>query len=51
MSAFVFAPNCSIARMLPGGAELVSERTGLPGSAREGKQHFERSNGPDIALL
>ena len=49
MSDLVFARNCSIARMLPGEAELVSERTGLPGRAKSVKR-FERSNGPDIAL-
>ena len=27
----IFARNCCVARMLPGEAELVSERTGLPG--------------------
>ena len=49
MSDLVFARNCSIARMLPGEAELVSELTGLPGRAKSLKR-FERSNGPDIAL-
>ena len=39
----------AIDRMLPGEAELVSEWTGLPGSANIVKR-FERSNGPDIAL-
>ena len=48
-SDLVFARNCSIARMLPGEAELVSEWTGLPGRAKSVKR-FERSNGPDIAL-
>ena len=33
MSELVFVRNCSIARMLPGEAELVSESTGLPGEA------------------
>ena len=34
VSDLVFARNCSIARMLPGEAELVSEWTGLPGRAK-----------------
>ena len=33
MSDLVLARNCCLARMLPGEAELVSERTGLSGSA------------------
>ena len=45
----VFARNCSIARMLPEEADLVSEWTGLPGRAKRVKR-FELSNGPDIAL-
>ena len=49
MSDLVFARNCSMARMLPGEAELVSKLTGLPGRAKSVKR-FERSNGPDIAL-
>ena len=49
MSDLVFVHNCSIARMVPGEAELVSERTGLPGEAKSVKR-FERSNGLDIAL-
>ena len=49
MRDLVFARNCSIARMLPGEAELVSEWTGLPGEAKSVKR-FERSNGPDTAL-
>ena len=49
VSDLLFKPNCSIARMLPGEAELVSEWTGLPGRAKSVKS-FERSNGPDIAL-
>ena len=49
MSDLVFACNCSIARMLPGEAELVSEWTGLPVNAKSVKR-FERSNGLDIAL-
>ena len=49
MSDLVFARNCSIARMVPGEAELASELTGLPGRAKSVKP-FERSNGPDIAL-
>ena len=48
MSDLVFARNCSIARMLPGEAELVSEGTGLPGRGTSVKR-FERSDGPDIA--
>ena len=43
MSNLVFARNCSIARMLPGEAELVSEWTGLPVRAKS-VQRFERSN-------
>ena len=49
MSDLALARNCSIARMLPGEAELVSEWTGLPGEANSVKR-FERSNGLDIAL-
>ena len=49
VSDLVFARNCSMTRMLPGEAELVSERTGLPGEAKSVKR-FERSNGPDTAL-
>ncbi len=49
MSDLVFAHNCSIARMLPGETELVSELTCLPGRAKSVKR-IERSNGPDIAL-
>ena len=49
MSDLVVARNCCMTRMLPGEAELVSERTGLPGRAKSVKR-FERSNGPDIAL-
>ena len=37
-----------MARMLPRQAELVSERTGLPGE--ESVKRFERSNGLDTAL-
>ena len=39
--------NCRIDRMLPREAELVSERTGLPGE--ESVKRFERSNGRDTA--
>ena len=49
VSGLVSARNCSIAKMLPGEAELVSEWTGLPVNAKSVKR-FERSNGPDIAL-
>ena len=49
MSDLVIARNCSIAKILPGEAELVSEWTGLSGRAYSVKR-FERSNGPDIAL-
>ena len=35
--------------LLPGEAELVSERTGLPGKAKSVKR-FERSNALDTAL-
>ena len=49
VSALALARNCCIARMLPGEAELVSERTGLPGEAKSVKR-FERSNGLDTAL-
>ena len=45
----VFAPHCSIARMLPGEAELVSEWTGLPGRAKSVKR-FKWFNGLDTAL-
>ena len=48
-SDLVFARNCSITRMLPAEAELVSEWTGLPGEAKRVKW-FERSNGPHITL-
>ena len=34
MNYLVVARNCSIARMLPGEAELVLEWTGLPGRAK-----------------
>ena len=49
MSDLVIAHNCCMARMLPGEAELVSERTCLSGRAQIVKR-FERTNGPDIAL-
>ena len=49
MSDLALARNCYLARMLPGEAELVSERTGLPGEAKSVKR-FERSNGLDTAL-
>ena len=49
VSDLVFARNCSITRMLPAKAELVSEWTGLPGMAKSVKR-FERSNRLDIAL-
>ena len=49
MSDLVLARNCCLARMLPGEAELVSERTGLSGEAKSIKR-FERSNGLDTAL-
>ena len=49
MSDLVVGRNCCIARMLPGEAELVSERTGLPGEAKS-VHRFERSNGLDTAL-
>ena len=49
VSDLVVARNCCMARMLPGEAELVSERTGLPGRATSVKR-FERSNGLDTAL-
>ena len=49
MSDLVFARNCCLGRMLPGEAELVSERTGLPGEVKSVKR-FERSNEPDIVL-
>ena len=45
----VFACNCSISRMLPGEAELVSEWTDLPGRAKSVKR-FEGSNGLDTSL-
>ena len=48
-SDLALARNCCLARMLPGEAELVSEWTGLPGSAKSVKR-FERSNGLDTAL-
>ena len=43
MRDLFFARDCSIARMLPGEAELVSKLTGLPGRAKSVKR-FERSN-------
>ena len=46
MSDLALARNCCLARMLPGEAELVSERTGLTGRATSVKR-FERSNGLD----
>ena len=49
MSDLVVARNCCMARMLPGEAELVSERTGLPGRAKSVKR-FELYNGLDTAL-
>ena len=49
MSDFVLARNCCLARMLPGEAELVSERTGLSERAKSVKC-FERSNALDTAL-
>ena len=49
VSDLAVAPNCCVARMLPGEAELVSEWTGLPGEAKSVKC-FERSNGLDTAL-
>ena len=49
MSDLVVARNCCMTRMLPGEAELVSERTGLPGRAKS-VQRFERSNGLDTVL-
>ena len=47
MGDLVFARNCSIARMLPGDAELVSECTGLPGRAKRVK----RFEGPTDGIL
>ena len=49
MSDLVLARNCCLARMPPGEAEFVSERTGLSGKANSVKR-FERSNGLDTAL-
>ena len=49
VSDLVLARNCCLARMPPREAELVSERTGLSGSAKSVKR-FERSNGLDTAL-
>ena len=49
MSDLVVAHNCSIARMLPEEAKLVSEWTGLSGRAKS-VQRFARSDGPDTAL-
>ena len=49
MSDLVLARNCCLTRMLPGEAELMSERTGLPGETTSVKR-FERSNGLDTAL-
>ena len=49
MSDLVLARNFSLARMLPGEAELVSEWTGPSGKAKSVKR-FERSNGLDTAL-
>ena len=50
VSNLVVAHNCCTARMLPGEAELASERTDLPGGGAKRVQRFERSNGLDIAL-
>ena len=49
VSELVVARNCCMARMLPGEAESVSERTGLPGRAKS-VQRFERSDRLDTAL-
>ena len=49
MSDLVVARNCCMSRMLPGEAELVSERTCLPGMANSVKR-FKRSNVLDTAL-
>ena len=47
----VFARECSVASMLPGEAELVSEWTGLPGGGGgQSVKRSERSNGLDSAL-
>ena len=52
MSDLVLARNCCVTRMLPGEAELVSERTGVPGwgGGATSVKRFERSNGLDTAL-
>ena len=44
-----FARKCSVARMLPGEAGLVSEWTGLPGEKKSVKRS-ERTKGPDTGL-
>ena len=49
VSDLALARNCSLARMLPGEDELVSEWTGLPGEEKSVKR-LERSNGLDSAL-
>ena len=49
VSDVVLVRNCSLARMLPGGAELVSEWTGMPDKAKSVKR-FELSNELDTAL-
>ena len=55
MSDLVLARNRCLARMLPGEAELLSERTGLSGWATsvkrfERSKRFELSKGLDTAL-
>ena len=47
VSDLVLARNCCMARMFPGEAELVSEWTGLPGSAKSVK----RLSGPTDWIL
>ena len=47
MSDLALARNCCLARMLPGEAELVSERTGLPGRAKS----VQRLSGPTDWIL
>ena len=49
MSDLVVVRNCCMTIMLPGEAELVSERTRLPGRAKSVKC-LERSNGLNTAL-
>ena len=50
MSGLLVARSCYVARMPPREAELVSERTGLPGGRAKRVKRFERSDGLNTAL-